>query len=417
MRITFFGSIWIVITVFLFFSRDIKNIIAFALYSMIFQCNNILFIGATGIGVQIFVVTFTVIKILMFKLSSEMISIPKILHHRKSHYEITARPFWFLFLIVLLSVALNDVLRQTAIALVMIFVYILFAALLITYEFYFDESWLTNLENTITITLIFVGFLQCLAKLGVFSLTSILRILIYNDINNPNVIFNYKGVKQFYSTLMEPSYCGALLVGLFTLYILKERVTVKNILYLFFITICILLTQSSTAYLGLVVIVLVLCVTKGQKKFFKFCLPLGILFALFFCLTSTSVLKKVIFDKAATGSYRVRAVLNRRAIENFISSPLYGVGYRCSRASSLLVTLLGELGILGAVSYFSLFIYYLRFYRNTVNVMARRHSLCVAGIIICQLIACPDLNFSPFWLAVYLQILAWKLEKKYIARQ
>ncbi len=410
MSITFFGLIWISITLFLFCFRDAKSIIFFALYSMIFQCNNILSIHGTNIGTQIFVVSVAAFELLVFSLVRNNFFTQKLFKHKTSKYVITSKYFWGLLFTILLSNVINGIIKQSVINILMIFVYILFAVLLINFDYGFDVKWLEDVEKLITFTVIFVGFLQYLTKLEVLPLDTMLRIFIYNDVNNHDVIFNYKSVKQFYSTLMEPSYCGALLVGLFVLYILKEKVTIRNIFSLMLISLSILLTESSTAYLGISVMLFVLFFTKGEKKIFNFCLPLGIFFVLIFCIFNMDILYKVIFNKSSTGSYRVRMALDLRALSNFVSSPIYGVGYRNSRGSSLFTTLLGELGLLGVGLYLCLFLYYLSFTRNKNTLLTRRHSLCVAGIMVCQLIACPDLNFSLFWLAVYLQIIAWKVE-------
>lgn len=53
-------------------------------------------------------------------------------------------------------------------------------------------------------------------------------------------------------------------------------------------------------------------------------------------MVGTDILEEVVFKKMSSISATVRNQWNNRAIESFYSSPLIGVGYKQSRASSII---------------------------------------------------------------------------------
>lgn len=394
MQLTIFGVLWICVTLLCFFTNDCKKIVFLALFSMVLQCNSVLILGGTGIGVQIFTACAAWVRLLIEK--------------RKNKQPLSGLIILFvaLYFSVILSMLTNGLLKSdAAITLIMLAVYVLFAISLINGKVLTDEKWLIKTENFIIWFVLIVGFLQVLTKLGVLPLTSVLETFIYNEASNPDVIFHTKSTAAFYSSFMEPSFCGAFLVGAFGLVVLRKQITLKDAVMTALLVVAIILTRSSTAYGGLAIVFFLLCFVRTEKKLFKTVFPLLIIGLLVVFVYNPDILDEVIFNKSSTSSFAVRQNWNEAALKQFYESPFFGGGYRTARASSILYTLLGEMGVLGIVIYASILLYYIsRLFVKKANSTVTS-AIFVLGVMICQIIACPDLNFSPFWLAVFVHAL------------
>ena len=404
MSITLFGGIWLVYLIYCFLSSDHRKMLFAALLSMVFQCNNILYFGDTGIGTQVFTIGVAWTRLLLIRPLKEKI-----------------RPLMMLSALVLgilgavvLSLVVNRLLYgDSIIAIAMIGVYVLFLVTLSQKRLRVDEPWMERTENRILIVVLVIGALQVLCKSGADVLTLPLQWLVYNDVDNSDVIFSYKELNRFYATFMEPSYCGAYLVGMFALLMLRQRMTVKNLVLGVLTCTAIVLTRSSTAYGGVVIVGILLLVTHAKKKVFKFLLPAFLLAGLGLAIFNMDLLNEVIFEKAQTGSFTTRARLNQLALVEFISNPAFGSGYRSVRASSIWYTLLGEQGVVGCGVYLFLVAVVLWWaIRGEKSPAASSKSFFVLGIVICQFIACPDLNFSPFWMALYALAMALQIDAR-----
>lgn len=402
MQITFFGLLWIVLIFYCFFSNDHRKLLFLALFSMIFQSNNILYIGETGIGTQIFTIGIAWVRFWLVKTAP-----------------VKLRMAWAVLLFggaliftVVLSLLVNEALDSDhMISVAMLAVYAVFMGSLAKKNVRIDAKWLEKTEDIIIVTVLIVGVLQVLCKSGLSFLTGPLRLLIYNDVNNKDVIFNHKPLTRFYATFMEPSYCGAFLVGAFAMVSVRRNFSRKNIFLALAIGLAILMTRSSAAFGGVAIIVCLLLITRGKKRIFKYIIPAGIIIALLVFFFNMELLNEVIFDKGETSSAAVRNNWNEAALRAFKGSPILGVGYGSKRASSLFLTILAETGIVGCAVYLFNTLFQLKCaVWDKKHLEAKGRSYFVLGIIICQFIACPDLNFSPFWLGLYLSVLAFRIE-------
>ncbi len=409
MNITLFGGVWIILLIFSFFFNT-KYILGLTLFSMVLQCNNILYIGETGIGVQIFTVCVACLKVLL--------TYPTSTKKNCTTQKVGFALFGFIFFMVL-SVLINGWQSSAWISLVILSVYALFAYLLISRQISFDNKWLEKVVDFIIIFVLIIGVIQVLCVYNVLPIRSLLKTLIYNDTNNSDVIFNYKiDHRAFYSTFMEPSFCGAFLVGCFAYLILKGNLNRKNIFLIISVSLAILFTKSSTAYGGLFICVILLLFLRNEKKIFKFLLPAIGLSALIVFTVFNNVVNEVIFDKINTSSYTVRGNWNDAALETFKNNVILGIGYGNIRASGLIHTMLGATGLLGLISY-------LRLVRFPVFTLfkERKASEClscsffVVGIIICQIIACPDLNFSAFWLGIFIFFISVNIRQRNVLEE
>jgi len=289
----------------------------------------------------------------------------------------------------------------------MIIIYFLFALVLIRKSIIPDLEWLEKLVNTMIIFVLIVGILQMLTVRNILPIRPILTNLIYNDITNVSVCFN-KNHLSFYSTFMEPSFCGAFLVGAFCLVISRYKYSSQNVVLLCSLIIAIFLSLSSSAYGGLLICIAITVFSKVGKNYTMILVPLLIIGAILMYTVFYETLDRVIFSKAETSSYIVRTNWNKWALEKFNSNPYWGVGYGNSRASSLFYTILGELGIIGMLAYLSMVFYYLKqlLFKKSVSYLSA-YSFMVIGVVICQFIASPDLNLSPFWMATFLYAAAF----------
>ena len=375
-----------------------------ALLSMVFQCNNVFYLGETGIGVQVFTIAAAWTRLWLIRPLGERMR-PLIL--------ISALTVG-IFLSVVLSLLVNRLLYGDAIiAIAMIGVYVLFLVTLSQKRLRVDRPWMERTENRILTVVLIVGALQVMCKSGADVLTKPLEWLVYNDVENSDVIFGYKDLNRFYSTFMEPSYCGAYLVGMFALLMLRQKMTAQNLILGSLTCLAILMTRSSTAYGGALIVGILLLVTRAKKKVFKFLLPVFLLAGLWLAVFNMELLNEVIFEKAQTGSFNTRSNLNQWALLEFLKNPVLGNGYRTNRASSIWYSLLAEQGVVGCAIYVTLTGVILWWaIRGEKNPSASEKGFFVLGIIICQLIACPDLNFSPFWMGLYMLVMAWQMDAR-----
>lgn len=408
MQITIFGLIWIAVILCVSFSKNIKGLIFVTLLSMVFQCNNVVFIGETAIGAQIFTVSFAAVRCLLCSKANNRDRISKKV----------CSIFFCIIVAIILSIIVNQsFMSSNMIAVLMVVVYFVFSVILKNKELNIDLQWLEKVEDAIIISVLIIGVLQVLCKSGLTFLNGFLTTFVYNDALNTDVIFHYKDTSAFYSTFMEPSYCGAFLVASFSSVLFRKKVTCKNILLSIVLILAILLTRSSTAYGGLAIFVIIALFVNSEKKVYKFFIPIIILIAFVVCMFNMDLLNEVIFDKiGSSGSYTVRTNWNQKALEAFESSPWVGVGFKNIRGSSIYLSLLGEIGLIGIIPY-SLFIVFLlaNLLVKKAEASCKARMMYVFMMIVCQIIACPDLNFSPFWLGIYFLMLSLSANRKVIS--
>ena len=405
MQITFLGIVWIIAIFFTSLMKDVKGLLSITLLSMVLQCNNAIVIGDVSIGIQIFTVSFALVR---------FIFLPSSQQKRDKAYKDVIAIMVSLIVALAFSLIANLTLESTnLLGLLMIIVYIAFAAVIAKKNINIDSRWLEKTENLVIAFVLCVGALQVLSKYGFSLFDTLLTTFIYNDTLNTDIIFHHKTTAAFYSTFMEPSYCGAFLVAAFAAVIMRRESTRKNIVLSVLLIIAILLTRSSTAYGGLAIIILMALFVRSSKKIYKTIIPFIVVIGFIVVAFNMDVLNEVIFDKiGSAGSYTTRLNWNRYAWEAFLQSPLFGIGYKNIRASSIYVSLLGEIGIVGTLVYTVLILFCVsNALKRNVSDERRSRFLFVCGVIVCQIIACPDLNFSPFWLGLYLLMLAIKCEK------
>ena len=403
MHITLFGLLWLV-TILLWLLINHTNtakMIAPMFITMIFQCNAFIVVNGSSIGMQI-VAASALLVILCITTNKSTAEIE----------EIRFQKHIFNYLVLFLgyftiSSVLQNVFREKPLNVMMIIVYVGVGLVLLKKRIIISEEELEHIENAIINILLIVGAIQMLTKAGWLPMNSLLKLLVYND-GDPNIIFNSKSLLVFYSTFMEPSYCGTALDGFFALVAMRPA-DKGNMIRLIMILVSIILTRSTTAYIGLIVIVAGLFINNSRNKSFNlFIIPLLFIVA-GVLIFNMDVVNDVIFNKRGTASYRVRSNWNLDALSHFKENPIWGIGYTRSRASSLIYTLLAEHGIVGTLLYCLIIIHFIiELISKKTKTITKSHSVMVLGISLCQFIACPDLNNCVFWLGLYLFILSYK---------
>ncbi|WP_428820452.1 O-antigen ligase family protein [Microbulbifer sp. MCCC 1A16149] len=123
-----------------------------------------------------------------------------------------------------------------------------------------------------------------------------------------------------------------------------------------------LMTTSSSAYLGLVgVVIMVIMIERdrllrakiGKNVFWASLLALGVAFFLLVVFTEDvfAILESAIFSKMESDSGIERMSWNHQAWNNLIDTQFWGVGLGGNRASSFLMVVLSNVGVIGLVAF------------------------------------------------------------------
>lgn len=403
--ITVFGLIWMFFILICFLRRDLNWMTFALLFSMIFQSNNVFVINSLGVGPQI-------ITSIVFIVKSYMVRIPNGIGRNGSG--VYTSDFNLIFIFILIGI-FSSLLNNEGTITLSKFSYLV---LLTTYMHCFQrvgklshlikKNHIDKMMRFIVIFVLCVGFIQVLIKKGILPDIGLMRTLIYNDTLSISVIYNTKSTARMYSTFMESSYCGAFLLASFFYFAVNKNYKLKDVALLILILIGILLTMSSTAYAGFLICCLIWLLSGTNKKFMKILLPILIFILLLFFTINVEIIQSVVLNKFESSSGIVRGRWNIWAIDAFKRSPIFGVGYKNQRASSIIFTILGELGIVGFVPYICMIIKIIFPILNKQKINNMESLFAVCAVIVSQIIACPDLDFSVFWWTMYIFALTSK---------
>lgn len=402
--ITLFGFIWLFLLGYNICKKNVAKIVFLTLFSMIFQCNDVFIISSMGIGSQ--TITSFIFIIFSFFISKYSLKIEK-----KVVFFIF--PWLLLLLIIIVTSVINLTLTKNLFRILQIFIYIVcFIRLFNISRIY--EIKLNKMIRTIFWFVVIIGIFQYLMSIGILPKFWIAKSLLFNEQNNPVVFFYNSNVKRVFSTFMEASYCAPVLVGGFY-YVLYEKFNNNSKKYdnllIIILLIEIYLTLSATAYLIFVAVGAFTCLllTNNKKSFiFK---------ALFLmaCLLGIIILHNEVISKIETkllsGSGVARNGWNIVALRKFNTNKIIGVGYKNSRASSLIFTILSEMGLVGfGVYFFAIF----TIFKSILNIeffkiYVRKYLILIISALLAQIISCPDLDFCVFWLFNYLIAIAYGL--------
>lgn len=394
MEITLFGFVWI--CVLLYALSKPKKLPFILLVSMSLQCVDCLRIAEIGIGPHI--ITCCMYLVTSFKTKISVV-----------------KKNWFflfgltLFATIMLSLRVNGLLQYASFFKAIQFLIYLLTANSLLKSNNLDKNETKSILDALMFFLLGMGVVQVLMTLNIIPKFWLFEQLFYN--NTDNVAFYNKNYYRICSTFMEPSYYAPFLCAMFFLYYKgnnkKDRLISGAIL------LEIVLTFSTTAYVAMVISFIIYLISdmyatkaiKVKDVVFIGCGVLGIV-AL---MVGTDILEEVVFKKMSSISATVRNQWNNRAIESFYSSPLIGVGYKQSRASSIINCLLGELGIIGLITYFLMLVGLIRRIQRESGRFV--YIVMIVCVSICQVIAIPDIDLSSVWLVIYVACLLTTSDK------
>ena len=175
------------------------------------------------------------------------------------------------------------------------------------------------------------------------------------------------------------------------------------------------LSDSSTALLGLVAVVAYTAASLGRRGRLRRGPLILLLVVAGTLLIATTILMLVAPDarplravaqltieKVATTSWLERELMNRSALINFTDTWGLGAGYGSARASTLVASLLGTVG-LGAVAFAAWVVGLRRLSLHPASADATAEKLpfwyAFAGMLIAMVIAVPDLMYLNLWIA------------------
>lgn len=399
MQVTIFGVIWMLFLIFTFFKNGYNYIVFSILLSMVFQSNSVIVINGTmGIGPQIITSIIFIFIVILKRKNIYYIKYNKVI-----------LSLILLLVVIVSSVIINEnrISTEKMMYIIQLFLYILSFILMYNIRTTLDKNFIKKSIIKIIIFVMFLGIIQLLIVSGVIPRFRIIAELFYNEVWNESIAY-YSSPTSFrlYSTFMEPSYCGAFLVGAF-FYILCEKFK-SNEQKKFLLLLCgieIALTQSTTAYVSMIILIIIFMFDSKNKKYIKYIIPIGIAVCIIM-LFSGEVLNKVLFEKLGSGSAAERGLWNTKALNSFYNSIFIGSGYKSLRASSIIYSLLGELGLIGlSVYFYTMIINFIPIFKRKFECEELGAKFFLLAVIIAQCIACPDLEFSVLWFAMYLTII------------
>ncbi len=401
MSVSLFGILWLIIEVAAFIRRNPKYITIVTIICMTLQCTNVVIINGQGIGPQ---------------LLSSMVMILYYVFWNARHFQLkvdsSSLAAMSLILVIIISVIVNDggLSFEKVLKIIQLISYI-FCFLTIKKICYVDTGFLDKVMNQVAVFLLAMGVLQLIMTLNIIPKLPVVVQLIYNDTSNPNIAFNQSFYKRICSTFMEPSYYAPVVCALTVHYYLKRNKSKRDVVLLVISLLELLGTYSTTAYIGIALtfVLYVLLDRKNQRR--KLNTVALALVAVFGILATSNVLQSVLIDKFNTGSFYERSNWNKKALEGFQNSMLIGLGYKNSRASSLLLQLLGELGFLGFATYMFFMFGQIKFIFKRSSEISQ-YSWMIVAVLICQMIAIPDLDICSMWLILYIFAINFGLRRE-----
>lgn len=227
--------------------------------------------------------------------------------------------------------------------------------------------------------------------------------------DSDTVLYQYQGIsiaglnlQRFQSLTGEPSMFAFTILPYFIFAIHRKA----NIIIISFMGLALLLSTSSTAYLGLSMYILyVLINSKKGKTFFKVLIALIIVSLILYGIFSeyiNDVLNNMIFNKIDSTSGEIRSYDFNNHI-NYIMNldimhKLFGIGFGYIRSGDLLSTLLVNIGIVGVISFAY---FYLKDFKLKVrSFLDLGNNSILLVLFIISMIAVSEFSYLSFWLFV-----------------
>lgn len=401
---TIFGILWIGALIIAAF-RNIKLLFVLTILSSVLQCDNVFVINGTGIGPQVITSIVFIMKVFLIKKDD---------WKTNKKFFLIAISCISILIVALISLIINNKLNENFLRYMQLVAYVVCFICMSKISNEIDEDFIYSCITGITIFLITVGFIQILITTGFLPRLSIIKELLYNDTLSDVIYFTRNNYFRILSTYMEPSYYACFLVGAFYYFIIIKKKNIKNYILITLIFIQIIFTFSSTAYGTFAILGIIYFLIENNFKIKLAMLALGITSILVLYFGFYDVLDTVIFSKAQSGSANARFAWNDKAMKVFEENKIIGTGYKTTRASSVVCTILAEMGIIGLLSYgvINYFVVKDIFYLKGKNDFKQELGIRMAilGVLIAQIIAVPDIDICVYWM--WMNILATLIPKR-----
>lgn len=402
---TLFGILWIFVLLIFFLKNDDKSMLFITLFSMVFQCTSVLNLPSFSVGPQVIT---NIIFIIWYILKYKTIKV--------SHFSKIEQWAFILAAVVIISSLINQNIANVSFKIIQLITYIITFSIIMNLKNKIEDDFVIKAIKFITSFVLVVGIIQFLTTTNMIPRISLISELLFNE-RSESVYYWRDNYSRLCSSFMEPSYCGCFLIGALFYFLNIWDKNNKNIIIIILLLIELILTKSTTVYLTLSVCFMLFIMFSKNKNIKKIMIPISILITLILFVFCYDILDTVIFSKASSGSAGTRSYWNQKAMENFLSSKWIGTGYKNVRASSILLSLLGEIGIIGFISYAMMnFHIGKNLINNKINNNKQKFGICfsILAIVCCQFIACPDLDLCIYWLFFYFMALTFNnKEKKY----
>ena len=209
------------------------------------------------------------------------------------------------------------------------------------------------------------------------------------------------GVKRISSLFLEPSTMSQHLLGGLGLIVFGLQ---RKVLGLFLLGV-VLLSTSSTAYFGLLILSSIwLLISRYQSAGKKPTLVVLVL-ALFilavcidFIVLSGQITNRLVLGKFDSGSGQVRLNADALALQSFFQSFGLGSGLGSARASSLPATLAATVGLPGLLLFAAFIWSVLACVYQQRSDQERALFFGMMGLLVAWLMSAPDINIAFFWI-------------------
>lgn len=227
--------------------------------------------------------------------------------------------------------------------------------------------------------------------------------------DSDTVHYQYQGaviaglvLQRFQSLAGEPSMFAFTILPYFIFAIHRKA----NIFIIVLMGLSILLSTSSTAYLGLLIYILYILInSKNGEKFFKVLIGLTILSLILYGAFSeyiNEVVNNTIFNKMDSQSGMDRSSDFWNNINYFldldIMHSLFGIGFGYMRSGDLFTTLLVNTGIIGIISF--TYFYLKDFCLKVYNFIDLGNNSILLVLYIVSMVAVSEFSYLSFWLFV-----------------
>lgn len=390
---TVFGLVWIILLIYCF--SDVKKILTLTIISATIQCSNVFEFAGTGIGPQV-VTSLAFIVRMMFTKDGLII-------HKKSKGQDLCLLMVILLVVVVISNIINGNVLSSLFKVIQLASYMCCFFYMFKASQFIDNAYLYKLIRRLTIFLLIIGFFQFGVTSGIFPRLGIVKTLLYNDTTNEFIYYNQLNYKRVLSTFMEPSYYAGYIIGAFYYLLSIKEKRKENYILLGLMLLQIIMTFSSSAYGSFLIVGIIFIASPRETKFKLRIILLGLVgFALMY-IFFYDILDSVIFSKGLSGSANTRYWWNRDALGMYKASPIIGNGYKSSRASQIIYTMLAEVGVVGLISYCALnlrfFLYYIsKTYRSKFGESRIPVLVGILSVIATQIIGVPDLDICTYWM-------------------